>query len=134
MMVTLQLHVACAQHSGQPSSLEHCNSSQTERARSKCLSLTFKGAELALIASISWSVIEAVSLIQIRAHLWREGVLHSRRKGCETFPSANRNSLLWAGRSGVGLNQHGQDWSNTGHSKVPIFFKMPLKSEVGHRV
>lgn len=70
-MVTLQLHVACAQHSGQPSSLEHCNSSQTERARSKCLSLTFKGAELALIASISWSVIEAVSLIQIHAHLWR---------------------------------------------------------------
>lgn len=135
MMVTLQLHVACAQHSGQPSSLEHCNSSQTESALSKCLSLThlqgggagFNCFHLLVCDRSSFSDTNLCSSLE-------EGVLHSRRKGCETFPSAHRNPLLWAGRSGVGLNQHGQDWSNTGHSKVPIFFKMPLKSEVDHRV
>lgn len=70
-MITLHLHVACAQHPRWPLSLKHCSSSQTQSTGSKCLSpLTFKGVVLPVIPSISQSLIVAVSLIQISAHLW----------------------------------------------------------------
>lgn len=58
------------------------------------------------------------------------------QRATHTFASANRNLLLWAGRSSVALGRHGHNGQTHETVKwhVPMFLKMPVKSEVGHIV
>lgn len=68
-MIILQLPVVCAHTPGSltPKALQFL----TNRKQQRPLPLTFRGVQLPVIASIAQSLTEAVSLIQISAHLWR---------------------------------------------------------------
>lgn len=59
------------------------------------------------------------------------------QRAMQTFPSANRNGHLCAGKSIVALGHLGHHWSNTQERAklyVPVLLKMAVESEVGHIV